>query len=269
LFRTKCLFLMLGQTPGGSYRHRNKAKPSHRYVYTYIYIYIYIYRWEGIYIYIYPWTLKVLKYSPHVRPTSVLYSFICGDTQKTPASSDFNGKWRDTSPTHFSCLSSHLQKPWDLPKGREAPWPDVSMRASIQADNILNLLWSVTWQTALRTERFLMGSVYCACVISVVSDILHYVFIVKCNILLKFKTHVLSDICLDGMFRCEELPLEICPSTSDTPCIRMKMLIRTKIFHVCKAVTVSLLFKRKHPTYGLQIHIYSFQRTAERDKFYL
>jgi len=70
---------------------------------------------------------------------------------------------------------------------------------------------------------------------SVVSKILHYVFIVKCNILLKFKTHVRSDICLDGLFRCEELALEICTSSSETPCIvhAMKMLIRTKIIHVC------------------------------------
>ena len=111
-------------------------------------------------------------------------------------------------------------------------------------------------------------NVYCTCIMSAVSKKLHYVFIAKCNILLKFKPHTCSDICLDGLFWCEELALEICPSSSDTPSRVMKMPKRTHMIHVCTALTISLLFKRKHPTYSLQIHIYCFQRTAARDKLY-
>jgi len=46
------------------------------------------------------------------RPQS--FRFLSVETLTTPSVSISNWKWRDTSPTHFWCLSNHWQPPRDL-----------------------------------------------------------------------------------------------------------------------------------------------------------
>jgi hypothetical protein len=54
---------------------------------------------------------------PHIRPTSFLYTFICGDSFITPNVISSNWKWRDISAAHFIYLSHYSHPTRDLGKG--------------------------------------------------------------------------------------------------------------------------------------------------------
>jgi hypothetical protein len=133
-----------------------------------------------------------------------------------------NWKWWDTSPTHSSCLSNHLQSPRDLSKGATVhDWTCpfvhwfgwmIFWAFMVNCSLINNKNWTVI--------ELGMSVVNVLCQLQVKHYILT-VFTVISNLSVKLKTtqfwtYVYTNF---SSFWCEELTLGFCPTILDAPSI--------------------------------------------------
>lgn len=104
----------------------------------------------------------------------------------------------------------------------ENPWADISSGLFIQLENIFNIYFEL-WLDNNRNPTFMILGV---CTIKVLCHLqvkyyLLMIFIVQCNLPIKFQYHSFLELCLCGLFICMwNLTVEACPSILDTRSIR-------------------------------------------------
>ena len=163
-----------------------------------------------------------VRYGPHVLPTSVLYIFICGDTQKALVYSAATEKEETLQQRIFYSCHTVCNRQGTF---------------EIVRQSIIRLpMWRTFWASAvncdvntIRNQQLLSCERVLQYIISAASKIFHSWRIYRrmCPSI-KLRNHSFPDIRLYGLFYlflCEELAPEECPSVLDTPCMCVRACV--------------------------------------------
>jgi len=141
--------------------------------------------------------------------------YMWGDL-KNPSVFSSIWKWKDSSPTHFLCLSNHTQPPRDLWKGatvHDQTFPCVHwFRWRIFWAFVVNceLINSTNW-TVVKLGTCVVNALYQFYVKYYVIKVLTF----DCNLPINFRTY---GVYMNIFYLpwCEDLTVEVCPSIIDT-----------------------------------------------------